>query len=110
MILGAACGTPATGAAGTTAIESMPGGGVSLALNAGPALVVLSLDPGTPGTNAVRVELRDPLGVAVRGAARVDLSLDGAPVATAMLGASGRPGRTTVSGSARRTTSCGDTS
>lgn len=100
-----ACGTPARSSqppasvaprAAATAAPTVTDDGVTVAQNVGPTLVVLSLDPGEPGENVLRVDLRDARGAAVAGAARVVLSLDGTPVATVTLPAEDRSGTLTV--------------
>lgn len=85
-LLLSACGAPARtpGPAATVAparigSSSIPlsDTGVTVARNAGQTLCILSLDPGAPGDNEVRVDLRDQLGATLAGSVRLDLSLDG---------------------------------
>lgn len=99
-----ACGAPARspqsvpsrGPSVSATAPALSDDGVTVAQNVGPTLVVLSLDPGEPGQNALRVDLRDARGAAVAGTVRVALSLDGNPVATVALPAEDRSGTLTV--------------
>lgn len=102
LVLAAACAAPTRATAPPAADQpsGVPDSGVSLAGNAGPTLIVLSLDPGEPGENAVRVDLRDPAGAVVAGAVRVDLSLDGV-ASSATLAAGDRRGTLTVARAGR---------
>lgn len=51
--------------------------GVVLAQNDGANLVILSIDPGRPGENAVTVDLRDARGVALTGDVMIAADVDG---------------------------------
>jgi len=53
-----------------------------LAENAGPTLVVVSLDPAGVGTNSLRVDLQSETGAEVRGSVGVRLERDGRQVAS----------------------------
>ncbi|MDE3113499.1 MAG: hypothetical protein KGK34_11230 [Chloroflexota bacterium] len=77
---------PATASAARSALP-LTDTGVTLARNADATLVVLSLDPGAPGANAVRVDLRDELGATVAGSVHLALSLDGRSASAVTLAA-----------------------
>lgn len=92
-----ACGgAPTAAAPPPAAAPDVADAGVSVAENAGATLVVLSLDPGGPGLNTVRVDLRDAKGAFVPGTVRVDLDLGGSRVAGATLAGADRRGTLAV--------------
>ncbi|MBU6424551.1 MAG: hypothetical protein KGQ88_10990 [Chloroflexi bacterium] len=90
-ILASACGTPeSTPGPAATVAPARPGSssipladtGVTVAKNSDKTLVILSLDPGRPGNNTVRVDLRDALGTTILGSVRLDLAIGGTAVAS----------------------------
>ena len=103
----AACAQPTASSSFAPVPRDAPAAdtGITLAENAGPTLLVLSLDPGAPGENSVLVALRDPGGKVVPGSVRVTLALEGdAPTAVALSGSAGdRRGTLVVPGAGHAT-------